>query len=155
MKSIYRIGTYLIWSVNLPLLEAEIISETLELPDFFWESAWEETWPVQFFPLQHVSLASLPLWHHPASLSWYRNVRGQGITQRRRNGYWVAHFPELVMQGSKPGLFSTSEKIRKPEANSFHFVRIFYTFSAGLFTRAFWQTKLSSEVTPVLLRRAQ
>lgn len=59
------------------------------------------------------------------------------------------------MQGSKPGLFSTSKKIRKPEAVSFHFVLIFYTFPAGLFSRAFCQTKLSGEVTPVLLGRAR
>lgn len=155
MKSTYRIGTYIIWSVNFSLLKVGIISETLELPNFFWELAWEETWHVQFFPLQHRRLAWLSFWHHPASLSWYRNVMGQGITQRRRKGYWVDHFLELVMHGSKPGLFSTSKNIRKPEAISFLFVLIFYTFSAGHFYRAFCQTKLSSEVTLVLLWRAQ
>lgn len=100
-------------------------------------------------------LVWLPPWHHPTSLSWYRNVMGLEITQRRRNGYWVAHFRELVTQGSKPeGCSQPQKKIRKPEAVSLHFVLIFYTFSLWLSSRAFCQTKLSSKVTLVLLWRA-
>lgn len=80
----------------------------------------------------------LPLWHHSVSLSWHRNVIGQGITQGRRDGYWVAHFVKWVVEGSNTGLVTTSNQIRKPGGISFHFVLIFHNFSAGLFSRVFF-----------------
>lgn len=75
---------------------------------FFWESALEEIWHVQFFPLQHKWLAWLPLWNHPTSLSHYKNTVGLEFKEKKK---WLlsSQFSRASDVGIKTrGLFSDS-----------------------------------------------
>lgn len=100
--------------------------------NYFWNSR-TATLHVQFFPvlpLQRRRQAWLSLWHHPASLSWYRNV--MDYTEKNK---WLLSslFSGASDEGIKTRAVHNLKNIRKPEDISFNFALIFYTFSEGFF----------------------
>lgn len=152
VTSTYSIRKYVIWSVNLPLLQARIIFETLQLPDFYWELSWEETRHVHFFPCAVHKTGFVASLTSSSLLKLVQKCHSQRNPTERINNYWVVCFLAVVMQGSKTRAVLNMKRrlgsLKLPKL----FLLIFHTFSAGLFSRVFCQTKLSSEVTPMLWR---
>lgn len=145
MKTTYRIGTYIIWSVNLPLLKEEITSETLELPDFLWEPAWEGDLAHTALPpaAQKTGFVA-PL----ASSSLLKLVQKRhGLRTHTEKKKWLlsSPFSRASDAGTKNrAVLNLKQKnIRKTEAIYFHFVLIFYTLSAGLCFRVFARQSLA------------